>query len=106
MKHEWNGRVFDSFVKLRNDLRDAKRNKNYQNVLLLGQEILAMESSAMFLDIFFPIFLKDMGNACLKLKDFTNAKKYFLAAILGYKNQPGNWEKEITIIENKLRKLG
>jgi tetratricopeptide (TPR) repeat protein len=81
MSDQWNDNLFDEFILLRDGLRAAKRDKNYQHVLSLGQQIIELDKSAQFLRIATPIFLKDMGNACVKLGDNTAAIKYFKDAI-------------------------
>jgi tetratricopeptide (TPR) repeat protein len=109
MSDQWNDNLFDEFILLRDGLRAAKRDKNYQHVLSLGQQIIELNKSAQFLRIAPPIFLKDMGNACVKLGDNTAAIKYFKDAIeklTKLKGQSEDWKKEIDVIKKKLEKLG
>ncbi len=108
MSTKWSQELFDEFILLRDGLRAAKRDKNYQHVLSFGQQILELDKSAQFLRIATPIFLKDMGNACVKLGDNTAAMKYFKDAIEKFtklKGQSEDWKKEIDVIERKLEKL-
>lgn len=108
MGDQWNAKLFDEFILLRDGLRVAKREKNYQHVLSLGQQILELDRSAKFLRIATPIFLKDMGNACVKLGDNTTAMKHFEDAIEKFatlKGQSEDWQNEIDVIEKKLQKL-
>ena len=108
MSNQWNDKLFDEFILLRDSLRAAKRDKNYQHVLSLGQQIFELDKSAQFLQIATPIFLKDMGNACVKLGDNTTAMKYFKDAIEKFtklKGQSEDWKNEIDVIERKLEKL-
>lgn len=81
MSNQWNNKLFDEFILLRDGLRAAKRDKKYPQVLSLGLQILELDKSAKFLKIATPIFLKDMGNACIKLGDNAAAVKYFKDAI-------------------------
>ncbi len=108
MDNLWNDSLFDEFILLRDELRAAKREKNYQHVLSLGQRILELDKSAQFLRIATPVFLKDMGNACIKLGDNTAAIKHFKDAIeklTKLKGQSEDWKKEIDVIEKKIEKL-
>lgn len=108
MSDQWNTRLFDEFILLRDALRTAKRDKNYQHVLSLGQQILELDKSAKFLKIATPIFLKDMGSACVKLDDNVAAMKYFKDALekfTEFKGQSEDWQNEIDVIERKLEKL-
>ena len=108
MSDQWNAKFFDEFTLLRDGLRAAKRDKNYQHVLSLGQKILELDKSAKFLQIATPIFLKDMGNACVKLGDNATAVKYFKDALekfIKLKGQSEDWKNEIDGMERKLEKL-
>lgn len=108
MSDQWNTKIFEEFILLRDNLRAAKRDKNYQHVLSLGQQILELDRSAKFLKIATPIFLKDMGNTCVKLDDNVAAMKYFKEALERFtelKGQSGDWQNEIDVIERKLEKL-
>ncbi len=108
MSDQWNDNLFNEFILLRDGLRAAKRDKNYRHVLSMGQQILELDKSAQFLRIATPIFLKDMGTACVKLGDYTAAIKYFKDAIEKFtklKGQSEDWKKEIDVIERKLEKL-
>jgi hypothetical protein len=40
---QWNAKLFDEFILLRDGLRAAKRDKNYQHLLSLGQQILELD---------------------------------------------------------------
>lgn len=108
MSDQWNTKIFEEFILLRDNFRAAKRDKNYQHVLSLGQQILELDRSAKFLKIATPIFLKDMDNACVKLDDNVAAMKYFkeaLERLTELKGQSGDWQNEIDVIERKLEKL-
>lgn len=108
MSNQWNNKLFDKFITLRDGLRAAKREKNYQRVLSLGQQILELDKSATFLKIMTPIFLKDMGNACLKLGDTVTAVTYFKKAIEKFgalRAQSGDWQNDIDVIQRKLDRL-
>lgn len=108
MSNQWSNKLFEEFIHLRGELRAAKRNKNYQHVLSVGQQILELDKSAKFLKIATPIFLKDMGNACIRLGDNATAVKYFKDAIEKFtelKGQSDNWQNDIDVIQRRLKKL-
>lgn len=108
MSDQWNAKLFEEFILLRDGLRAAKRDKNHQQVLSLGQKILELDKSAKFLQIATPIFLKDTGNACVKLGDNATAVKHFkdaLEKLTKLKGQSEDWENEIDGMERKLEKL-
>lgn len=108
MSNQWNNQLFDEFIRLRDGLRAAKRDKNYQHVLSIGQQILELDKSAKFLKIATPLFLKDMGNACIRIGDNATAMTYFKDAIVKFselREQSGNWQNDIDVIQRKLDKL-
>lgn len=108
MSDQWNDKLFEDFIQLRNALRVAKKEKDYQRVLSFGLSILELDKTAIFLKIATPIFLKDMAEACIKLGDITSAVDYLMAAKAGLKERqrnPGDWQKEIEVIDKKLEKL-
>lgn len=108
MNNQLDNKLFDEFILLRDRLRAANRDKDYQHVLFCGQQIIELDKSAKFLRIVTPIFLKDMGDACLRLGDTGNAVKYFIDAIEKYtelKHQSEDWQNDINAIQKKLEKL-
>jgi hypothetical protein len=108
MTNQFNDKLFSQFIRLRDDMRKAKREKNYELVLVLGKQILQLDNTARFLKIATPIFLKDMGNACMKLGTASDAAKYFEAAVTGFlelKGQTTDWQTEVAVIERKLKIL-
>jgi hypothetical protein len=108
MTERWNNELFESFVGLRDALRAAKKQKDYQRVLSLGQSILELDTRATFLKIATPIFQKDMAQACIKLGEFSSAIKYLELAKTGFierKNAPDDWQHDLEMIDKKLAKL-
>lgn len=108
MSDQWNDKIFQDFIRLRDALRAAKKEKDYQRVLSLGLGILELDKTATFLKIAIPVFLKDMAEACIKLGDITSAIEYLIAAKAGFKERqtnPGDWQKDIEVIDRKLEKL-
>lgn len=104
----WNDELFESFIQLRNALRAAKKEKDYQYVLSLGLNILELDKRATFLEIATPIFQKDMAEACIKLGDVNSAIEYLLAAKAGFEERRHgscDWQKDIDLINMKLAKL-
>jgi tetratricopeptide (TPR) repeat protein len=108
MSDQWNRTLFYEFTRLRDQSRAAKKEKNYQEVLSSGTKIIELDKNAKFIGIVTAIFLKDMGNACIKLGDHTAAVKYLLAAkakFVEQTNDPGCWKRDIELIEKTVRKL-
>ncbi|HAL36895.1 MAG TPA: hypothetical protein DCP03_01735 [Polaromonas sp.] len=108
MNQQWSEKLFNDFIQLRDALRAAKRDKNYQNVLSLGMQILELDNAAGFLEISTPIFLTAMAEACIKLGSNTAAEKYFMAAknkFTELKIKSNDWQKYIDVIDRKLEKL-
>jgi hypothetical protein len=79
MNGQWNEEIFRDFIQLRDALRAAKKEKNYQHVLSFGLNILELDKRAGFLKIATHVFLKDMAEACIKLGDTTTAVEYLIA---------------------------
>ncbi len=106
MNVKWDQKLFDKFVHLRDALRKAKRDKNYQLVLSLGLSIIELDKTASFLKIATFVFLKDMAEASIKLDDTNTAINYLQAAKneLEQKNTV-DWQGQIDIIERKINKL-
>lgn len=108
MTDQWNNALFAEFVQLRNTLRAAIKEKNYQCVISVGLNILELDKRATFLKIATPIFQKDMAEACIKLGDTNSAIEYLLAAKTGFEKRrsgSGDWQKDIELINKKLAKL-
>lgn len=108
MSTKWNEEVFAEFIRLRNTLRAAKRDKNYQLVLSLGLSIIELDKTASFLGIATYIFLKDMAEASIKLGDMNAAIDYLLAAQQKLNEQAehsAEWQQIINVIDRKLVKL-
>jgi hypothetical protein len=108
MSDEWNWTLFSEFVRLRSQLRTAEKEKNYQEVLWLGMKIIELDKNAKFIGIVTAIFLRDMGNACVKLGDGAAAVKYLLAAkekFIEQDNDPAHWRRDIELIDRTVRKL-
>lgn len=108
MNDQWNDEVFREFIRLRDALRAAKKEKNYQHVRSLGMSILDLDKRAGFLKIATHVFLKDMAEACIKLGDTTPAVEHLMAAMNKLKEQqknPTEWQKDIEAINRRLEKL-
>lgn len=109
MSERWDWEIFEEFTKLRDSLRAAKREKNYQQVLSLGLSILELDKSAGFLKIVTATFLKDMAEACIRLDDKDSAVRYLKESRDQFKKmqliRPGYWQKDIEMIDRKLEKL-
>jgi hypothetical protein len=112
MTQKWDVSSFYEFIELRDRLRMAKKAKAYHDVVSLGGQILALDKRAPFLQIATAIFLKDMGNAYIKLNDVVSATNFLQAARAKYielRSKPlrdaDDWKKDIELIEKKIFKL-
>ena len=108
MSAQWNQEIFNEFIRLRDALRTAKRDKNYQNVLALGLSVIELDKTAGFIKIATYIFLKEMASASVQLGDTNAAVSYLLAAKQKLHEQKGStadWQKVVDVIERKLKKL-
>lgn len=108
MTDQWNEKIFENFIQLRDAFRSAKKEKDYLRVLSIGLKIIELEKQAKFLNIITPIFQKDMANASVKLGNVNLAIEYFIAAKTGFKeriNGSDDWQKDIDLIDKKLIKL-
>jgi hypothetical protein len=73
----------------------------------LGTKSLKLDRLAAFLKIATQFFLRDMGNACVKLGNYAAAEQDFLAARDRFVERnvgPENWQKDIDVIEKKLKR--
>jgi hypothetical protein len=103
-------KVLNEFISLRNRVRDAKRAKQYSEVIVLCVAVLEIDNRARFLKILTPLFLKHIGDAYLKLQEQTKALEFFTLARDGYLNlrktqklnRPDDWLKDIEILEKKI----
>lgn len=108
MSTKWNQEVFTEFIRLRDALRTAKRDKNHRLVLSLGLSIIELDKTAEFLKIATYIFLKDMAEASIKLEDKNTAVGYLVAAqekLHELREHSEEWQKIINVIDKKLTKL-
>lgn len=113
MSEKWNPELFNEFIYLRDSLKSAKKIKSYDQVIIIGQKIIELDSRAKFIQILAPIFLKEMGAAYLKLNNENMALKYFKLARHGYieyrnkaqLNKPDDFLKYIASLEKSILKL-
>lgn len=113
MSEKWNQEIFNEFISLRDSLKEEKKIKRYEQVISLGQKIIELDSSAAFLQILTPKFLKEIGSAYLKLNNKPMALKYFQSARDGYieyrsrraLNKPEDFLKDIASLEKSILKL-
>ncbi|MFZ6872879.1 hypothetical protein ACO0LF_12505 [Undibacterium sp. Di27W] len=108
MTEKWDQALFEEFIRLRDTLRIAKKGKDYLSVVSVGIEIIELDKSAQFLKIATPIFLKEMGEASIKLGDISSAVKYFTFAkeqLTLMNSVTEDWQKQIELINKKLEKV-
>ncbi|MCK4881879.1 MAG: hypothetical protein KAS92_02515 [Candidatus Omnitrophica bacterium] len=113
MKSKWDDSLFNAWLKLREAFRNAKKDKNYNNIIQIGLDILKLDKTAKFIGIMTPLFNKDIANSYLKINDNENALKYYKLSLNGFieyrknntLNKPTDWLKDIEILEKKINKL-
>ncbi|OHD19692.1 MAG: hypothetical protein A2086_01650 [Spirochaetes bacterium GWD1_27_9] len=113
MNNNWNDELFNEWLSLREKFRKAKKDKNYNEVIKICENIIILDKNAKFIKIMVPLFQKEIGNAHLKLGNNKDAKGYYNLAIEGFKlyrkekslKNSNDWLKDIDLLENKLKKL-
>lgn len=109
MADHWDQKAFNEFLKLRDELKEAKRAKNHLDIIAMCDAILELEKRAKFIQIFTPLFHKELGSAYMSLNELQKAADHFDLAKAGYfeqrtksLNKPDDWLKDIGICEKKL----
>jgi hypothetical protein len=113
MGKDWDQRLFDEWLSLREQFRDAKRNKEYVKTIDLCMAILALNKRAKFIRVMTPLFHKEIGNAYLRLTDYPNALRHLQNAkddFVEYRKNnelrhPDDWLKDISSLERRIRKI-
>jgi hypothetical protein len=113
MSVKFDQKKFDQWQELRKALKEAKRSKEYQRVVEICNKIIALDSSAGFIQIMTPLFFKEMGAAYEKLCERENAREAYKSACDGFMehrkhnnlHSPDDWLKDIQSLERKIGKL-
>jgi hypothetical protein len=66
---EWEEGKFQKWLKLRDDFRFAKKEKNYKKIISIGKSIIDLDSQAKFIGILVPLFEKEIVKAQKKLTE-------------------------------------
>jgi len=107
---EWNEKKFQDWLKLRDDFRSAKKEKNFGKIIDIGKSIIELASEKS-IGIFTPLFEKEIADAYIKLNKKGEALIHYKIALTGYnedrkKNKKENsWLKEIERLAGKIEKL-
>lgn len=104
---------FDRWLQLRTSLKEAKRKKDYLEVINIAENIIQLDKIAKPIGIMIPIFYKEIGEAYYKLGNMEQSYIYFQQSITGFNeyrlthqlNKPEDWIKEISILTNKVMKI-
>lgn len=112
MNDKWDEKLFNEFISLRNNWRNAKRNKDYVQIIESCEMILALDERAKFIGIMTPKFYKEIGNAYFKLNEFQNALCSFQIAkeqFINYRrdhnlSNSDDWLTEINSLDKNIRK--
>jgi hypothetical protein len=106
---DWDDRKANKWQKLRESFNIAKKEKNLQSIIKIGESIIELDAEAKFLKILVPLFEKDIAGAYLKLDQKLEAIAHYQAALAGYKadqsKNPNSWVKDIDRLEKKIDKL-
>ena len=113
MSGKFDQKVFEQWLSLRETLKVEKRDKNYSQIIKVSLQILDLDRKAKFIGIMVPIFLKEIGNAYLKLGNVSSAIEYLQLAKDGlakYRateklSHPDDWLKDINSLEKNILKL-
>lgn len=113
MANHFNQKKFNQWQELRKQFKDAKLNKNLDQVIKLSKEIVELDQTAKFICIMTPLFYKEIGSAYEKLGDPTNAVESYRQARDGFVeyrksnelNKPDDWLKDIQMLDKKIEKL-
>jgi len=103
---------FSEFTRLRDELRQAKKGKQYQDVIALVGKLADLDEVIGGNIIAMEFFLKDMGKACQKLDNHASALACFqksrerfakaLARAAVY--QKDAWRRDIAIIDKLIER--
>jgi tetratricopeptide (TPR) repeat protein len=106
---DWKEKKFDRWIKLREEYRAAKKEKNYQRIITVSKTILELDAKARFIKILTPQFQKEIADAYLQTGNADFAISFYQKAVAGYRveqqESPNSWEKEINRLEAKIAKL-
>lgn len=113
MAGDFNQKIFNQWQELRKQFKEAKRSKNYDQIIKLSKEIIELDKIAKFICIMTPIFYKEIGAAYEKLGDPASAVVNYRQARDGFVeyrkfsdlNKPDDWLKDIHVIEKKIEKM-
>jgi len=104
---------FNEWQALRAEFKVAKKEKNFNKVITVCDQILDLDKEASFIQIMTPLFYKEKGAAYLKLGDQLCGLNNFELSREGFidyrnnneLNSPDDWLKDIATLENKISKL-
>jgi len=104
---------FNEWQALRTELKAAKKEKDFNKVINICDQIIVLDKDASFIQIMTPLFYKEKGAAYIKLGDQQGALNNFELSrdgFIDYRNNnelssPDDWLKDIATLENKIKKL-
>jgi tetratricopeptide (TPR) repeat protein len=98
--------LFEKWKMLRNSMKEAKRNKDYVEVINTCELIKILDKEAKFLKILVPLIDKEIGDSYSKLGNKEEAIHYYELAIMGYlKHRKNNKLNKKTDFLNEIEKL-
>ncbi|WP_277811968.1 hypothetical protein [Chromohalobacter canadensis] len=113
MSASWDQNKFDRWQELRKSLKEYKRVKEYAQVVEVARTIIDLDKEAPFIRIMTPLFYKEIGAACEKLGNLSDAIRNYQIAMDGFKkyrepndlNKPDDWLKDIQSLSKKIERL-
>jgi tetratricopeptide (TPR) repeat protein len=104
---------FDRWLQLRALLKEAKKKKDYLEIINAAENIIQLDKVAKHIRIMTPIFYKEIGEAYYKLGNIERSYIFLQQSITGFKdyrlthqlNKPDDWIKEITVLTRKVMKI-
>jgi len=110
MSASWDQNKFDRWQELHKSLKECKRAKEYAQVVEVAGKIIDLDKEAPFIRIMSPIFYKEIGTACEKLGDLSEAIRNYQLAVNGFKqcresNKPDDWLKDVQSLSKKIERL-
>ncbi len=108
-----NEKLFNKWITLREQYRYSKKDKDYNTIISISEQIIELDKTAKFIKIMVPLFHKDIGEANMKKGNTEEGKKSFQLAVDGFKqyrndnrlNKPDDWLKDIEKLERKIKKI-
>lgn len=113
MPNNWDDKLFQKWLDLREEFRTQKKNKDWIPVIKVCNEIIDLDLKAKFIGIMIPIFHREIARAYQYLNNFSEAIKFYSLSKEGFLkhrkekalNKPDDWLIDISKIDKKISTL-